>query len=141
MKVYQTKIKQISGSDYSEVYGNVWELYRQIKKKSKRKPYIRSAYFGNDKIFIDYFWEHLHQKHQSDRFRRLKFYSAAVDLLKNSRVLPTIKPHVNKPYYLLYRFLGKDPEGSTFAVQVLHGIKTNKKYFLSVFPYDIAGEE
>lgn len=141
MKVYQSKLKIISGTDCAEVYSGAKNLFLKIKKKSKRKPYIRSVYFGDSKIFLDYFWEHLHQKHQADRFRRLKFYACAIELLQNANVLPTIKPHANKPRHLLYRFLGKTVGGELFAVQVIQDLKKERKYFLSVFPYEISNDK
>jgi|SRR3989338_3039856 len=140
MKVFQSKFNKLPGTDYREVYEKAWDLYKNIKRKSKRKPYIRSAYFGNNKVFLDYFWQHLHQKHQSDRLRRLKFYACALELLQKTRTLPTIKSHVNKPHNLLYRFLGKTSEGDLFAVQILQDLKKEKKHFLSVFPYDLHDE-
>lgn len=62
MKTYSTKVKPFSGTDYHELISKALLLYKKIKKYTKRKPYIRSAYFKKDKIFIDYFWSHLKQK-------------------------------------------------------------------------------
>lgn len=49
MKVYQTKAKKSSGSSYSEVYPQAYALFKEIKHKSKRRVYIRSAYFNKQK--------------------------------------------------------------------------------------------
>jgi hypothetical protein len=73
MKVYQSKIRKLPGTDYSEVYPRAFSIFKDLKRKTKRKPHIRSAYFRREKIFLDYFWEHFHQKSSTDRVRRLKF--------------------------------------------------------------------
>ena len=97
MKVYQSKINQLAGTDYKEVYGKARDIYKAIVRKSKRKPYIRPAYFNKEKIFLDYFWEHLHGKHPADRFRRLKFYASALDLIKNCNIDPVSVQNPNRP--------------------------------------------
>ena len=141
MKVFQSKFKALSGTDYKEIYTKAKAIFLKIKKRSKRKPYVRSAYFRNSKIFIDYFWEHLHQKNQADRLRRLRFYACALELIQKTRLPPIIKGHVNKPHHSMHRFYGKTPNNEVFVVQILEDIKTDKKYFLSVFPYDISSEK
>jgi len=82
---YQTKSKKISGTSYGEVFHNALKVFDKIKKKTKRRPYVRSAYFKKEKIFFDYFREHLFQKSAKDRMNRLKFFGAAVELVKHSR--------------------------------------------------------
>ncbi|KKT71974.1 MAG: hypothetical protein UW66_C0017G0012, partial [Candidatus Moranbacteria bacterium GW2011_GWF1_44_4] len=62
MRVYQTKAKKLSGTDFQEVNRKAHEIYTQIKKKSKRRPYVRSAYFRKEKIFLELFWKHLYGK-------------------------------------------------------------------------------
>jgi hypothetical protein len=134
MKVYQSKQKSISGSDYGEVYPLVLAIYKEIRKKSKRKPYIRSAYFKKQKIFLDYFWEHLHHKNSHDRVRRLKLYACALDLIKNCKYEPHLLDNVNRRSVMLYRFYGKTKEGTEFSVQIMADKRSGKKYFISVFP-------
>ena len=134
MKVYQTKQKLIPGSDYGEVYPVALATYKEIKKRTKRKPYVRSAYFQKQKIFLDYFWEHLHQKNSRDRVRRLKFYLCALDLIKNSKYQPHSLDNINKRSVMLYRFYGITKEGVEFSVQIMADKRNGKKYFISVFP-------
>lgn len=134
MKFYQTKIKKLAGTDYREVYPKAFAVYKQIRSKSKRRPYVRSAYFKKDKVFIDYFWQHLWQKTWPDRFRRLKYYACAVDLIQNSRVEPVSKPNPNKPKEILHRFAGATPDKELFFVQISEDSKTGNKGFVSVFP-------
>ena len=141
MKVFQSKFSALSGTDYKEVYSKARATFLEVKKKSKRKPYVRSTYFGNSKIFIDYFWEHLHQKNQTDRLRRLRFYACALELIKYTKFSPTIKEHINKPRHAMHRFYGRTSSKELFVVQILEDLKTDKKYFLSVFPYEISNEK
>ena len=58
MVPYQAKAKKIPGSSYGEVMRNAFLIFdEKIKKKTKRRPYVRSAYFKKEKIFFDYFRE------------------------------------------------------------------------------------
>ena len=56
---YSTKIKKLPGTNYTEVRKEALFLFNEIKRKTKRRPYIRSAYFNKQKVFFDYFWSHL----------------------------------------------------------------------------------
>lgn len=42
---YSTKIKKLPGTSYAEVRRHTDSIFKQIKKRTKRTPYIRSAYF------------------------------------------------------------------------------------------------
>ena len=134
MKVFQSKFNTLAGTDYKEVYPRAYGAFQGIKRKSKRKPFIRSAYFNKSKIFIDYFWEHLHQKNSSDRVRRLKFYQCALDLIKNTKEEPQIEKNPYKSLELLYRFAGQTKDKELFFVQIKENTKNDKKFFMSVFP-------
>ncbi len=134
MKVYQSKIKKLAGTDYKEIHSLAENLYKQIGTKTKRRPYARSAYFNKDKIFLDYFWRHLWQKNWRDRVRRLKYYPCALDLIKNSKTEPISKQNPNKSNEILHRFAGLSKDKELFFVQITEDKKTNQKSFLSVFP-------
>lgn len=135
MKVYQSRIPRLSGSDFREVNAKARLLYQKIKSKSKRRPYIRSAYFKKEKIFLELFWIHLFEKSNwRDRVRRLKYFSCALDLLQNSRFHPNSKENPNKKSELLHRFAGLSKEGDLFYVQIKEDKKTKQKWFMSVFP-------
>lgn len=120
MVPYQTKSNKLSGSDYKEVYRNAMAFYQPIIKATKRKPYIRSAYFRGggkkQKIFFDFFWQHLSQKSPKERVQRLKYFSATIDLLKNSRNKPAIQENPNKKSEMLYRFFGLTKTKDLFCV-------------------------
>lgn len=62
MKTYQVKTCKLSGTDLKEVREKAHGFYQKIKKKSKRKPYVRSMYFKKEKVFLDLFWPHLFEK-------------------------------------------------------------------------------
>ncbi len=132
MSPYQTKAKKLSGTSYGEVMRNAFAVYDEIKKKTKRRPYIRSAYFKKEKIFLDYFREHVFQKSPKDRINRLRYFKASVELVKNSKNDPTIKSNPNKIHETLYKFAGLTAEKEIFFVQIKEDKKGNK-YFMSCF--------
>src|SRR3989344_7863501 len=98
MKVYKTKARQIPGSHFHIVHKRAFGLHNEIKKKSKRRTYIRSAYFDKEKIFLDLFWQHLFEKSNwRDRVRRMRYFGCAVELIENSRFSPNITKNPNVP--------------------------------------------
>lgn len=133
MKPYQAKSKLIAGTSYGEVLRNTFLLYDEIKKITKRRPYVRSAYFKKEKIFLEYFREHLFQKSPKERMKRMKYFKAAIELIKNSKNEPTLKKDLNNSSIIFYRFAGLTAEKNLFFVQIKEDRKKNK-YFMSCFP-------
>jgi hypothetical protein len=131
-KIYQCKNKKLSGTSYGAIYPHAMAIFRKIKSKTKRRPYARSAYFKKEKVFLDYFWEHLHQKNMRDKVRRLKFYACAIELIEKSKCEPKVMENPNKKTEILYRFSGKSKERETFTVQIKKD-KRKQKFFMSVF--------
>lgn len=137
IQVYQTKIEKISGTDFREVHQKALFHYSLIRKRSRRRPYIRSAFFNRKKVFLNLFWAHLYEKPNfRDKTRRLRFFPCALDLLSRSRFRPMSKPNPNRNSEILHRFSGVTPTGEFFIVQVKEIKRSNQKYFMSVFPYD-----
>jgi len=135
MHAYQTKANKLAGTDFHEVRKKAFRLYLQIKKHSKRKPYIRSAYFKKDKIFLDLFWSHLFEKkHFADLMRRMKLYPCAIELIQQSRLEPTSKENPNKLSEIFHRFGGVTPDHEMFFVQIKEDKKSSKKWLISIFP-------
>lgn len=134
MRVYETRYKKIPGTGFAEVKGPAWAIYNHYVARTKRKPYIRSAYFKSDKIFLEYFWFHLWKKNWRDRMRRLKYLPAALDLIKNSTFEPLTKENPNGTGELLHRFAGLTKDEALFYVQIKEDKKTNKKFLISIFP-------
>jgi len=135
MEIYKTKQKQLAGTKYREVYSKAFIVYKQIRKKSKRRPYIRSAYFDKQKIFLQLFWTHLYEKQNfRDKTRRAKFFPCAVELIENSRFTPVIKKSLEQSHILFYRFVGKSKDDKEFIVQIKENKKTGQKWLISVFP-------
>lgn len=130
---YQTKSKKISGTSYGEVMRGTLAAYDEIKKQTKRRPYVRSAYFKKEKIFFDYFREHLFQKSPKERMRRMRYFRAACELIKNSRFGPIEKTESFEKKEVLYRFSGLTAEKDLFYVQIKED-KRRRKYFMSCFP-------
>lgn len=134
MEVYQTKAGIIPGTSFKTVEKIALKLFKKIKSKTKRTPYIRSAYFKKEKVFLNIFWSHLHQRNEKDKTRRLKNFECAIDLIKNSKIEPSIKENPNNKSELLYRFIGKTRGGEIFVVQIKMNRNNKKKYLISVFP-------
>lgn len=135
MKSYRTKTKKLPGTDFHEVRRKAFAVYLQIKKRTKRKPYVRSAYFKKAKIFLDLFWSHLFEKKNfTDLMRRMKFYPCAIELIQNSPFEPISKENPNKSSEILHRFAGITTEKDLFFVQIKEHKRSGKKWFISVFP-------
>jgi len=134
MDTYRTNSHKLAGTNYSEVYPQAYSLYKRICAKTKRRPYIRSAYFGKEKVFLDYFWQHIRQKNLNDRVRRLKCYPCGLDLIAHSKVKPVSKENPNRRRDMLHRFSGVTSNGEQFFVQIMEDRKNGQKHFISVFP-------
>jgi len=133
---HTTKASKLPGSNYAEVRKNALCLFNQIKKKTKRRPYIRSAYFNKQKIFFDYFWQHLYQKSPKERFKRLKYFGAAIEVIKNSRNQPVSKQNPNVSDEILHRFAGLTKGKELFYVQIKEEKRSGKKHLISCFSPD-----
>ena len=132
--IYHTQISKLTGTDYREVLRKANAVYRKIASKTKRKPYVRSMYFKKEKIFLNYFWQHLYQKNRPDRLRRLEFYACALDLVVHSRVHPNIMRNPEKQSEVLYRFKGITRTKEFFTVQIKEDPRNKNKHFISVYP-------
>lgn len=134
MDIYQTRAGELSGTDFYEVRAAAMDVFRKIKRRSRRQPYVRSAYFRKDKIFLNVFWQHLFDKDNwRERMKRLKYFEAAIELLEHSRFKPESKINPNKRSEILHRFIGLSREGRAFYVQVKEN-SLSKKKFLIYFP-------
>jgi len=137
MKIYQSKEGALSGSNFSEINKKAFRLYSEIKKRTKRRPYIRSAYFKKEKIFISLFWQHLHSKfNHRDKVRRVKYFACAIELIQKSRFDPESKESADRQSEMLHRFAGKSKDGQLFFVQIKEDKRSGEKSFISVFPMD-----
>ena len=134
MKIYKSKCSQLTGTSYDEVVKKARKEHNEIRRRTKRQPYIRSKYYKKDKVFINLFWDHLNQKNSHDRQRRLKLYSCAIDLMKNTTFDPIPKPNPNKAGEIVYRFAGESFDGELYFVQIKENIRNGRKDFISVFP-------
>lgn len=134
MKVHKVKAAVHPGTDYKEIYPPARKLYNQIKAKTKRQPYVRSAYFNKEKVFIELFWIHLNQKNRKERNQRLKYYSCGIELLRSTRQLPTTKRNPNSSNELLHRFAGVAANGELFYIQIKENTRSKRKDLMSIFP-------
>jgi len=136
MDIFNSKYKRLSGSNYREIKKRTDVLFAESRRRTKRRPYLRSEYFRKEKIFLEYFEEHLRQKNFFDKVRRLRFLPAAIELLKYSRNKPEISENRHRTGEKLYRFKGKTSDEYIFFVQVKENKKTGQKFFMSCFPQD-----
>ena len=137
MPIYRTRNNKLSGIDYRDLHQKALSLYKTIKIRTKRQPYIRSAYFNKEKIFIESFWRHLNDKKNfRDKMRRIKYFPCAIELIKKSRFQPASKENPNKKSEILHRFMGVTNDGNYFFVQIKEDKKSGSKWFMSVFPWE-----
>jgi len=135
MKAYRTKSKKLTGTKFSEVNKKASRVYDLIKKQTKRRPYIRSAYFKKDKIFIGLFWQHLFgKKNWRDRVRRLKYFPAGIELIRHTKFEPKSKENPNKKSEILHRFAGVTSDNELFYVQIKENKQSGSKFLISVYP-------
>ena len=133
MKRYQSKAILLPGTSYEEVQVAARKEHKKVIALTKRQPYARSAYFNKNKVFLSVFWEHTMQKSWKVRTERLKLYSAAIDLLRNSRHDPETIIEQNSPSVLLHRFYGVTKDGVGYCVQVKQNKRTGRLDLMSVF--------
>lgn len=134
MKVYKAKTHKIRGTSYREIYKKAFRFYNLIISRTKRKPYIRPAYFKGEKIFLDLFWPHIQDKNQGDKKRRIPYLPLAIELIENSHHEPEMKKNPNKPSELLYCFKGIDDQNNTFCVQIKQNKNVGRKWLMSAYP-------
>jgi len=128
MKAYQIKAVKLTGTDFREIHQKAFGFYKQIKKKTKRRPYARSAYFKKDKIFLELFWKRLFDNpNWRDRVRRLKYFPCAIELIRKSNFDPTSKENPNKKSEILHRFAGITKDNDLFFVQIKEDKKNKPK--------------
>ena len=135
MQIFQSRHNRLNDKVYRDLEREARSIHNEIVKRTKRNPYVRSKYFQNSKVFIGLFWNHLNQKNQNDRRRRLVYYRSAIDLLRNSTYPPETRLNPNGKHEIVYRFAGKTADGFLFMVQVKRNERSDSKYFMSVFPY------
>ena len=129
---FPVKSKRLSGSSDKEVIKKAQDCFKIIKRKTKRQPYIRSAYFGKQKVFFTYFWKHVFQKPPRQRRIRLSFLPCAIELIQKTRNAPSTKPNPNKKSELLHRFYGMTKSKEIFYVQIKENVNTDRKEFMSL---------
>ncbi len=124
---------------YGDISPAAFRLYNQIKKRSKRRPYVRSWYFKKEKVFLELFWKHLtDKKNFKDKTRRVKYFACAIELIEKSHFAPISKKNPNNFSETLHRFYGVTADNELFCVQIKEDIKGGKiksqKFLMSTFP-------
>jgi hypothetical protein len=134
MGQYKTKAKTIKGTSYQEIVKSARRAYGDVRAKSRRSPYVRSKYFGGNKVFLNLFWEHISQKRRGERIKRLAFYECALELIAETRLAPVTAIKNRDTTISYHRFDGITREGLEFIVQLKESKKTGRIDFMSVFP-------
>jgi len=135
MKTFRTKSKKLAGTRWAEVYKKAFTIYKQIRAKSKRRPYIKSAFFKKDKIFLELYWHHLHEKvNLGDKTRRVKFFPCAIELVCKSTYEPESKENPNNRGEIVHRFAGITADDDLFYIQIKEEKRSGKKWLMSAFP-------
>lgn len=133
MQVYKSKYGLLTGTTYEEVVHNARKEFNAVRRLTKRQPYVKSKYFRGDKVFITVFWDHIVQKNLKERTKRLKFYKAGLDLIRNTTQAPEIMIDKAHPGMVFNRFYGVTKTGEHFCVQIKQDARTNRRDFMSVF--------
>ncbi len=137
VQIYKTKSRRLQGTHWRQVVEKAFGQYKKIKSKTKRRPYVRSAYFNKEKVFLELFWNHLREKvNNRDRTRRLKYFPCAIELIENNRYKPTSKENPNRRNEIFHRFIGSTPNDEVFFVQIKEEQKNGQKWLVSIFPLD-----
>jgi len=131
---YKTTKDIIHGSEYKNIEREARKSHNRIASHTKRNPYIKSKYFKNEKIFLNYFWNVLHQRNWQDRKRRLIYYDCAIDLLRNTTLASYTSQDPDDPNLLQHEFYGITENGREFVVHVREDKRNDRKSFMSVFP-------
>ena len=135
MQIYRTKARKLPGTHWRQVFPTAFGFYKVIRGRTRRRPYIRSAYFNKEKVFLELFWPHLHEKENiRDKTRRLKYFICGLELIQKSRFAPISKENPNRRDELVHRFAGVTPEQELFFVQIKENKRNRQKWFMSVFP-------
>lgn len=135
MKIYKTRAKKLAGTEFKEVHKRAFGFYQEIRRKSKRRPYIRSTYFKKDKIFLGLFWQHLYEKrHYVDQVRRMRFFVCGIELIRFTLYDPESKENPNKKSEILHRFARMANGNELFFVQIKEDKRTGEKFLISIFP-------
>ncbi len=134
MQNNRLKTSTVKGTNYPEIYKKAFNFYKTIKAKSKRRPYVRSKYFENQKIFLELFWIHLHQKNKNERERRVSLFPVAVEFISNSKSEPILTAKGVKSSEIFYRFTAVTKDNQIFFIQIKENKKSGQKWLMSIFP-------
>lgn len=135
MQVYRVKSERLHGTNFSEVCKKAFVLYQAIKQKTKRRSYVRSVYFNKEKVFLELFWSHLHEKlNYQDKVRRVRYFPCAIELIQHTKFDPESKENVDRKSEMLHRFAGETKSGDKFFVQIKEDKRSGQKWLISVFP-------
>jgi hypothetical protein len=69
---YKSRYSKLTGVNENELWHKARLVYGATVKSKRRKPYVRSKYFKNEKVFLDMFWSHTNSKKPHSVAQRLR---------------------------------------------------------------------
>lgn len=136
MNYYQAHLPRLGGTrSYKDAYKKSNLFFKPILKKSKRQPYVRSAYFKKRKVFFSLFWKHLFDYPHKVRVERLQYFPASIELIEKSSNKPDSKQNNAKKSEIFHRFYGLTKEKDKFCIQIKEDLRSETLYLMSVFKW------
>lgn len=118
MQYYKTRARKLPGTHWPRLLKKSIGQYKEITRKTKRRPYIRSAYFDKQKVFLGLFWQHLLEKNLHDKARRVSYFPCAIELIQKTHYEPTSKENPNRKGEIVHRFAGSTPDNEFFSCRL-----------------------
>ena len=136
MNYYQAHQENLGGTrSYRDSIKKANLFFKPISRRTKRQPYVRSAYFNKQKVFFNFFWRHLFDYSQKVRTERLQYLPSAIELIQKSRNNPESKDNPNKKNEILHRFYGLTKEKESFCIQIKEDKRTGSIHLMSIFKW------
>ena len=132
MQNNRLKTSTVKGTNYPEIYKKLLTFIKHIQIKTQ--TICRSKYFENQKIFLELFWIHLHQKNKNERERRVSLFPVAVEFISNSKSEPILTAKGVKSSEIFYRFTAVTKDTQIFFIQIKENKKSGQKWLMSIFP-------
>ena len=135
LMAWKVKSNPLPGSNYKETILYAQRYWKESIQKTKRHEHVKSMYFKKEKIFLKFFWIHLHQK-MTWRYKaqRVKLLPCALELITHSTFQPiSVIRNRNKKSELLIDFGGFAQIKLNFMFK-LKKIQNIKNFLCQFFP-------
>jgi hypothetical protein len=133
IRPYHTSFAPFAGSSYREVLKKACQEYDRLRGGPGWGVRIRSAYFDNEEVDFDYFWDRLSKKSFGERVARVRLLPCAIEVIRNSRADPLSLKNPNATGEVIHRFAGMTKSKDLFFVHLKEDTSTGRKFFMSAF--------